>query len=189
MKRVFKQCVELMFILFFMNSCCTTLRPISSVFIKSESTTTDYVNQVLDVKVEHVTKKKKYYHVLQLIETNSPLVFNKDSIYASGTDQLEKLYVVENQKWEKRDVVTASSKSLIWFYFKGRQAPGDTIRIVEKGVNHHGDSIVISFKLPENQEEWDQYFRNEKDDEIRHKIDKIINIHGTMEIGDSMIYK
>ena len=165
MKKIIQHSISLIFIILFVNSGCSIPFPIAPDFIMNESTMRNNVNNLIHVGVQNIDRKTKTISVFQLIETEELLVFNEDSIFISGTNQHVKLSLGVNKKWEKRNEVTVTSKAVLDLHFKSKKEAGDTIRIVEKGLNSKGDSIVINIKIPENKEEWDRFY---KDDNIEN---------------------
>ena len=158
MKKSIQHSILLVFILIGMNSCCSVPFPLSPSFIKSKMPATCNVNQSLLVRFQNRDSKTKIVSFMQLIETTDTLVFKKENITISGANQHFKLSIGENKKWKKRDEITVTSKSVLKLNFKCRKEGGDTIRIVEKGLNSKGDSIVVNMRIPAYDGEWNNVF-------------------------------
>ena len=158
MKKSIQHSILLVFILIGMNSCCSVHFPLSPSFIKSKMPATCNVNQSLLVRFQNRDSKTKIVSFMQLIETTDTLVFKKENITISGANQHFKMSIGENKKWKKRDEITVTSKSVLELNFKCRKEGGDTIRIVEKGLNSKGDSIVVNMRIPAYDGEWNNVF-------------------------------
>ena len=136
----------------------------------SKNAFAEEVHQTVTVDVIHCTRKTDQLDIKQLIDSKHPIVINMSKISVMGSlnnnvSPEMSVYIWKKGHWFSVDNDTISCKTLMLLRFKWKKAYGDSIRIVEKDINAKNDSIVLSIKIPANEEEENMFysFTSDKD--------------------------